>query len=207
MSSIPPLRSQISSEGFDLTHGEAVVSAVLPTPVSTVHVHGCPWVNPPVVNFNVFPNILPVNPFGIMGSTPITNPVTSLSYPLPLNPLVSPFPPITPVITSPFIPPFENTPFPLTVPTISSTHISPTGNTMLSSTPMRTMLSSTMVPTYRQPVPIVIQSVRPRSQPIVDVWPDRHQYKAINGTIPRTHVISSRLHPCHHCGFYCINRN
>ena len=185
---------------------ECVSSTDCITPGLTVHGNGLPWVNPPVAHVNLLPNILPVNPFGIMGSTPITNPVTSLFYPLSLNPLVSPFPPITPVITSPFIPTFESIPFPLIVPTISSTHIPPFGSTMLSSTPVSSPVSARPQVTVNGNDLVVDQVEESMDiDPVPDdgeQWPARYRWDGLTGSVPLEHSIpvhEGRIHRCPHC--------
>ena len=75
--------------------------------VLSATLHGLPMTNinsiiPPVVNRNLFPNILPTtNPFMRKEDLPlITTPIFSPFCPVPFNDLCSPFPMIPPIIST-----------------------------------------------------------------------------------------------------------
>ena len=221
-----PCRSKRKSEQIDLSsvasstsvvnndqqiehHASDNASAVY----STSTLNGFPVtnmnnINPisPVAYSNLFPNILPVGPIILpLGIIPFNNPFgINLFPPIPVTTCTTL--PLTPVLPTPF--PFPSSvpvPNSIVVPSIPSSTLSssfPDNSMNLEATPSDNDQSIESVTSI--PDDFIISESTPADvddgQPVHDVWPIRHKYKALNGSIPSTHVCRSREHVCPHCG-------
>ena len=191
--------SSVVDNDIQVGHCVSDPASVLHPFSSNLTFHGFPFMNMninPIITVphsNRIPTLLPVNPVSLpFGITPENNPFAMNFFPsVPVTscgtllPVPIQFLPITPIPVLPVTP----LPFP---------PLTPVSNLI----PFPSTTSSSSVPDdclILEPTPSGHDNDND-DQPFHDVWPIRHKYKGLDGTIPSTHVCRPREHTCHHCG-------